>query len=180
LFIGSVEADLAVLKRCLAAAPLGWGLMPEECRRPPAHALPAGSGAAAKNATSDAARGATAPADGSPANASSSLDFAVLGGSAAVTPPSSARIIAGSQADISSFPYQMSLVKQSSRVCGASLIAAGWAITAAHCVPEALEDPNTNIFRLVYGSTDVAYGLGTGKVSERSAYVCVSNVDLSD
>ena len=50
----------------------------------------------------------------------------------------------------------------------------------AHCVPEALEDPNTNIFRLVYGSTDVAYGLGTGKVSERSAYVCVSNVDLSD
>ena len=65
-------------------------------------------------------------------------------------------------------------------MCGASLIAAGWAITAAHCVPEALEDPNTNIFRLVYGSTDVAYGLGTGKGSERSAYVCVSNVDLSD
>ncbi|KAJ9587184.1 hypothetical protein L9F63_019293, partial [Diploptera punctata] len=44
------------------------------------------------------------------------------------------RIVGGSTKTISSFPYQLSLRYGGSHICGASIISANWALTAAHCI----------------------------------------------
>ena len=48
------------------------------------------------------------------------------------------RIVGGSNADISDYPWQVSLQLRSGgkwyHICGASIIDNNWAVTAAHCV----------------------------------------------
>lgn len=44
------------------------------------------------------------------------------------------RIVGGSAVDITSYPWQLSLRRSNSHICGASIISANWALTAAHCV----------------------------------------------
>ena len=44
------------------------------------------------------------------------------------------RIIGGSDAAEGQFPYQVSLKLYGRHICGGSVIAANWVITAAHCV----------------------------------------------
>lgn len=43
------------------------------------------------------------------------------------------RIVGGSAVDISAYPYQLSFRYSNSHICGASIISANWALTAAHC-----------------------------------------------
>ncbi|KAJ9591595.1 hypothetical protein L9F63_001866 [Diploptera punctata] len=44
------------------------------------------------------------------------------------------RIVGGSTTTIASYPYQLSLRYGGSHICGASIISANWALTAAHCI----------------------------------------------
>lgn len=44
------------------------------------------------------------------------------------------RIVGGSAVAITAYPYQLSLRRSNSHICGASIISANWALTAAHCV----------------------------------------------
>ncbi|XP_022904846.1 trypsin delta-like [Onthophagus taurus] len=53
---------------------------------------------------------------------------------APMVPMLDGRIVGGSNANIANFPYQLSLRSSGSHICGASIISANWAITAAHCV----------------------------------------------
>ncbi|KXJ79750.1 hypothetical protein RP20_CCG028101 [Aedes albopictus] len=48
-------------------------------------------------------------------------------------PPVTGRIVGGVDADIESFPYQLSLRRSGSHSCGASVISDRWALSAAHC-----------------------------------------------
>ncbi|XP_046635315.1 trypsin-1-like [Daphnia pulicaria] len=43
------------------------------------------------------------------------------------------RIVGGTQASPNEFPYQISLRRLGSHICGASIYKSGWIITAAHC-----------------------------------------------
>ena len=52
------------------------------------------------------------------------------------------QIIGGTNANIANYPYQLSL-RTSAHICGASLISATRAVTAAHCI---------GLAALVYGS----------------------------
>ncbi|XP_017076435.1 trypsin-4 [Drosophila eugracilis] len=44
------------------------------------------------------------------------------------------RIVNGREAAEGEFPYQLSLRRQTVHICGASILASNWAITAAHCI----------------------------------------------
>uniref|UniRef100_A0A182QHV4 Peptidase S1 domain-containing protein n=1 Tax=Anopheles farauti TaxID=69004 RepID=A0A182QHV4_9DIPT len=48
-------------------------------------------------------------------------------------PPNLARIVGGVDANIADYPYQLSLRRFGSHFCGSSVIAARWALSAAHC-----------------------------------------------
>ena len=141
--------DATLLKRCMEASSRGWSFMPAECR---------GETAGADESIAAAAN-LTVTHNGTEI----SVEQAIVGG----------RVVGGNGADISWFPYQLSLLKANFRICGASLIAPDWALTAAHCLPEAMADPAgaSSLYRVVYGSTDVALGLGEGKVVSVQAVV---------
>lgn len=44
------------------------------------------------------------------------------------------RIVGGVQVTITQYPWQLSLQSGGRHICGASIISANWALTAAHCV----------------------------------------------
>jgi secreted trypsin-like serine protease len=44
------------------------------------------------------------------------------------------RIVNGTEIDIASAPWQVGIIVSESELCGGSLIAPGWVVTAAHCV----------------------------------------------
>ncbi|XP_009677790.1 transmembrane protease serine 2 isoform X2 [Struthio camelus] len=51
------------------------------------------------------------------------------------------RIVGGSIASLGQWPWQVSLHVQGVHICGGSIIAPGWIVTAAHCVEGQLSDP---------------------------------------
>jgi hypothetical protein len=76
------------------------------------------------------------------------------------TRKSQSKIIGGTDASISDFPWQIYLIAGNYR-CGGSIIAPGWVITAAHCVKYAdgtIINPSS--FVIVAGST-TPYSFGT-------------------
>lgn len=60
--------------------------------------------------------------------------FSVLLGSIVPVPRFDGRIVGGEPTTIEKHPYQLSLQYYGSHICGASIISADWALTAAHCV----------------------------------------------
>ncbi|KAG5877313.1 hypothetical protein JTB14_021108 [Gonioctena quinquepunctata] len=70
------------------------------------------------------------------------------------------RIIGGTDVNITSFPYQVSVMKYSSHICGGSIFHSYHILTAAHCVINGL--PKT--FSVRVGSTYVNRGGSTAKV----------------
>ncbi|KAJ8918085.1 hypothetical protein NQ315_011542 [Exocentrus adspersus] len=48
-------------------------------------------------------------------------------------PQPDGRIVGGDDANIENYPYQLSLLYHGDHMCGASIIAPKWAVTAAHC-----------------------------------------------
>jgi len=65
--------------------------------------------------------------------------FLFLKASCGVKPPGS-RIVGGGVAQPHSWPWQLSLRRNSFHTCGASLISPQWAVTAGHCVSRT-QDP---------------------------------------
>lgn len=65
-------------------------------------------------------------------------------------PPFVGRIVGGVDADIANYPYQLSL-RRVSHSCGASVIAARWALSAAHCT---FPVPAVSAVSLQGGSSD--------------------------
>ena len=55
---------------------------------------------------------------------------------AAVMVLPSPRIVGGAETAAHAYPFVVSLQQYGSHVCGASLVAATWALTATHCVSE--------------------------------------------
>ncbi|ELW53211.1 Transmembrane protease serine 2 [Tupaia chinensis] len=51
------------------------------------------------------------------------------------------RIVGGSSAALGDWPWQVSLHVQGIHICGGSIIAPDWIVTAAHCVEEPLNNP---------------------------------------
>ncbi|GJQ74459.1 hypothetical protein Trydic_g21329 [Trypoxylus dichotomus] len=51
-----------------------------------------------------------------------------------IVPMLDGRIVGGSSVNIADYPYQLSLQYFGSHICGASIVSAFWAVTAAHCV----------------------------------------------
>ncbi|XP_077697793.1 kallikrein-14-like [Eretmochelys imbricata] len=54
-------------------------------------------------------------------------------GAAAASDPEESRIIGGRNCDFGSRPYQVALLRNRRVICGGSLIARKWVLTAAHC-----------------------------------------------
>ncbi|XP_058116972.1 trypsin delta-like [Anopheles ziemanni] len=69
-------------------------------------------------------------------------------------PPFQGRILGGVDADIANYPYQLSL-RRVSHSCGASVIAARWALSAAHCT---FPVPPVTQITLQGGSSDRTQG----------------------
>jgi len=72
------------------------------------------------------------------------------------TPPRVPRLIGGEITDISVFPHQLSLQLYDAHVCGASAIAATWALVSASCLSFGI-----SAFSLVGGSTNKSDNSGT-------------------
>ncbi|XP_076107524.1 chymotrypsin-like serine proteinase [Mytilus galloprovincialis] len=68
----------------------------------------------------------------------------------------SSKIVGGSDADISEYPWQVSLQLRSSgswyHICGGSIINRNWVVTAAHCV----DGSATNNLRIAAGTTELS------------------------
>nr|ATL73451.1 lens protein 7 [Thermonectus marmoratus] len=60
--------------------------------------------------------------------------FLVGCASATLRPRLDGRIVGGKPVSIEDFPYQLSLQYGRSHICGASIIAPNWVLTASHCV----------------------------------------------
>uniref|UniRef100_A0A8W7PLK2 Peptidase S1 domain-containing protein n=1 Tax=Anopheles coluzzii TaxID=1518534 RepID=A0A8W7PLK2_ANOCL len=69
-------------------------------------------------------------------------------------PPFQGRIFGGVEADIANYPYQLSL-RRASHSCGASVISANWALSAAHCT---FPVPAPGVITLQGGSSDRTSG----------------------
>ncbi|KAJ8976745.1 hypothetical protein NQ317_004297 [Molorchus minor] len=52
----------------------------------------------------------------------------------AIVPMLDGRIVGGQSVNIANYPYQISLQRSNSHICGTGLISATWSLTAAHCV----------------------------------------------
>ncbi|XP_049804036.1 mite allergen Der f 3-like [Schistocerca nitens] len=62
------------------------------------------------------------------------------------------RIVNGVEAAPAEFPYQVSLQRSGSHMCGASIVNEQWALTAAHCIEVA------DVYEVVAGTNSLAEG----------------------
>ena len=82
--------------------------------------------------------------------------------------PDGSRIMGGTAVRQQDFPWQVALYAEGSFICGGSLIAAGWVLTAAHCVEADLDYEPFNVqlvrpsaLRVRHGATDLGAKGGT-------------------
>ena len=87
--------------------------------------------------------------------------------------PLEAQIIGGEDAVVNDYPWMAGLLygdeEEQFQVCGASVIASGWIMTAAHCVVDyddnnELVEDNPSFYRVLTGSTSATNVGGDGEV----------------
>jgi hypothetical protein len=82
------------------------------------------------------------------------------------TRKSQSKIIGGTDASISDFPWQIFLISNAYR-CGGSIIAQGWVVTAAHCIFSTVGSVYPpSVISIVAGSSSPAYSGTQYQVSE--------------
>ncbi|XP_063705120.1 trypsin-4-like [Culicoides brevitarsis] len=69
-------------------------------------------------------------------------------------PVSDHRIVGGFQTAIQTFPYQVSLMRSGTHICGGSIISSKWVLTAAHCT----NGYTANYFAVRVGSSNKMIG----------------------
>src|SRR6266404_2053773 len=65
------------------------------------------------------------------------------------------RIIGGTRASQGEIPYQVSLFMDGRHMCGGTIIADKWVVTAAHCVAHQGQATAAEHIKIIYGSTSL-------------------------
>ena len=101
------------------------------------------------------------------------------------------RIIGGTRAEPGEFPYQVALLREGRQICGGSIIANNWVLTAGHCVtaangiggPAGAPGLPARLFTVTAGAIDLRQSLGSVQVERvvvHPRYRQVSNGNMGN